>query len=424
MDTIFALSSGAPPAAIAVIRISGPAARGALETLAGKVPLPRRLELARLRDSSGGLLDRALVSFFPASGSVTGEDLAELHLHGGRAVIAAVEGALAAITGLRRAEPGEFTRRALANGKIDLAEAEGLADLLMAETEIQRRVALGQAGGLLSRKVEAWRERGLALSAGLEAVLDFDDEDDVAVLPAQFAMGLLALSEEMEAALAAPSAEKLREGYRIAIAGPPNAGKSTLFNALLGSEAAIATPFAGTTRDVIERPVAIEGVPITLVDMAGLHDATSDPVEAIGIERAREELLRADLVLWLGPEGEGPPGCWEVAGQCDRADAPAKANARFEISAVTGEGIEQLIEAMVEQARSGLPAPGEAVLNQRQRILVRRASTALGEATSVSDHLIVAEHLRVARAAFDALLGRTATEDVLDAIFGRFCIGK
>ena len=292
MDTIFALSSGSPPAAIAVVRISGPQAQDALRALAGEVPELRQLQLANLRGRSGELLDRGLVVFFPASGSVTGEDLAELHLHGGRTVVAAVERALGELPGLRRAEAGEFTRRALAHGKIDLAEAEGLADLLSAETELQRRIALGQVGGLLSRKVEDWREQLLVLSAQLEAVLDFDDEDDVAVLSPQFTLGLEALARDVSAALSVPAAEKLREGFRIAIAGPPNAGKSTLFNRLLGSEAAIATPVAGTTRDVIERPVAVEGVPLTLVDMAGLHDATNDAVEVIDIARARAELDR------------------------------------------------------------------------------------------------------------------------------------
>jgi len=424
MDTIFALSSGSPPAAIAIVRISGPGACQALKELVGQVPPPRSLKLANLHDAEGELLDRALVAFFPASGSVTGEDLAELHLHGGRAVIIAVENALAKLPDLRAAEPGEFTRRALMNGKIDLAEAEGLADLLTAETEIQRRVALGQAGGLLSRRVEAWREEVLALSASLEAVLDFDDEDDVASLPDGFFQQLQRLAADMGSALDAPSAEKLREGFRIAIAGPPNAGKSTLFNALLGSEAAIATPIAGTTRDVIERPVSIDGVPLTLVDMAGLHDVTLDPIEAIGIERARKELQFADLVLWLGLEGQGPPGCWEIAAQCDLADWVRKPGAKFTISAVTGEGLAALVRSIVDVARSSMPVPGQAVLNRRQRGLIQEAKSDLALASEDFDHLIVAENLRSARAAFDALLGRTSTEDVLDAVFGRFCIGK
>ncbi len=276
----------------------------------------------------------------------------------------------------------------------------------------------------MSRKVEDWREQVLSLSAQLEAVLDFDDEDDVAVLSPRFSAILGTLSTEIGIALDMPEAEKLREGFRIAIAGPPNAGKSTLFNTLLGYEAAIATPIAGTTRDVIERPVSIEGVPITLVDMAGLHDATTDAVEAIGIERARAELSRADLVLWLGPEGEGPVGSWEISAQADRDGAVIKSGARFTISAATGAGIESLMNALVEAARSALPAPGETVLNRRQRMLVERAHSALAEADSAQDPLIVAEHLRSVRVAFDALLGRTSTEDVLDAIFGRFCIGK
>lgn len=423
MDTIYALSSGSPPAAIAVVRISGPAAAVALEALAGRVPEPRRLEFAALRDGEGALLDRALVAFFPADGSVTGEDLAELHLHGGRAVVSAVERALGEMPGLRKADPGEFTRRAFANGRLDLAEAEGLADLLSAETELQRRIALGQAGGALSRQVETWRDDVLGLSAQLEAVLDFSDEDDVAVLPAAFSGALETLSGAIAAALSAPAADKLREGFRVAVAGPPNAGKSTLFNRLLGVEAAIATSIAGTTRDVIERPVAIAGMPLTLVDMAGLHDDTTDEVEAIGIARARDELARADLVLWLGAEGEGPEEAWEIAAQCDREQG-AKAAPMFAISAVTGEGIDGLVSAMVETARAALPSPGQTVLNHRQRDLVARAHSSLEDAAGATDPLIAAEGLRSTRVAFDALLGRASTEDVLDAIFGRFCIGK
>jgi tRNA modification GTPase len=224
MDTIFALSSGSPPAGIAVVRVSGPMAGSALEALTGRLPEPRRATRAKFRGPTGGLLDDGLALWFPGPGTATGEDLAELHLHGGRAVVAAVEAALAAAPGLRRAEPGEFTRRAFANGRIDLAEAEGLADLLAAETEIQRQAAIALAGGALSRRVEGWRERLLALSARLEAALDFEDEADVGLLPPTFAGAVGDLAKALEEALTAPSAETLREGYRVAFAGPPNAG--------------------------------------------------------------------------------------------------------------------------------------------------------------------------------------------------------
>lgn len=424
IDTIFALSSGAPPAAIGVVRISGPQAGAALTALGGRLPEPRRAALMRVRDGEGRVLDEALVLWLPGPRTETGEDTAELQCHGGRAVIAAVEGALARLPGLRRALPGEFTRRAFANGKIDLAEAEGLADLLEAETELQRFSAQALAGGALSRQVEGWRESLLVLSASVEAVLDFADEDDVAVLPADFALRIAALHEAISAALSRPRAEMLREGFRVVIAGPPNAGKSTLFNCLVESEAAIATPIAGTTRDVLTRPVAIAGVPFLFADTAGLHDGVDDVVEAIGIERALEALDRADLVLWLGPEGAGPPAAWEIEAQADRADHPVKRAPRHRISAKSGQGIDALRVDLVDAARSALPRPGELALNERQHNLLGEARTALAEAREQDNPLLLAECLRMARQSFDSLLGRTATEDMLDALFGRFCIGK
>lgn len=423
-DTIFALSSGAPPAAIGVIRISGPHAGEALARLAGKLPEPRRAAAVRLRDAAGAPLDRALALWLPGPGTATGEDVAELHCHGGRAVIAAVEAALAALPELRRATPGEFTRRAFANGRIDLAEAEGLADLLSAETELQRRSALAMAGGAFSRQVGDWRERLLAASAAVEAVLDFADEDDVAVLPGDFAARLDALCGEIAEWLSRPRAEALREGFRVVLAGPPNVGKSTLFNALVENEAAITAPIAGTTRDVLTRPVAIAGVPFLFADTAGLREEAGDPIEAIGVERARGELERADLVFWLGEEGRGPPAAWEIEPQIDRDGHSAKCAARHRVSAVTGEGIGALRDDLVRTARAALPRPGEAALNARQHRLLSEAERALGDAGHAADPLLVAENLRLARVAFDALLGRTTTEDMLDALFGRFCIGK
>ena len=423
-DTIFALSSGAPPAAIAMLRISGAQAGAALTALAGRLPPERRAVAATLRDSAGAVLDQALVLWLPGPGTATGEDTAELHCHGGRAVIGSVEAALAALPGLRRADPGEFTRRAFTNGRIDLAEAEGLADLLSAETELQRQSAMAMAGGEFSRQVEEWREAVLGQSAAIEAVLDFGDEDDVAELPGDFAGQLGRLEAALNLWLDRPRAEALREGFRVVIAGPPNAGKSTLFNVLVEAEAAIATPIPGTTRDVLTRPVAYAGLPFLFADTAGLHDAVEDVVEAIGIERALEALDRADLVLWLGPEGQGPPGAWELAAQIDRSSADAKRAPRHRISALSGSGIDALRADLIETARGALPKPGEAALNERQHRHLRAAVHALSAARHEADPLLVAEALRLTRVSFDALLGRTTTEDMLDTLFGRFCIGK
>ncbi len=424
MSTIFALSSGAPPAAIGVLRISGPDAGAALTALTGSLPPARQASLRTIRDAGGAVLDSALVLWFPGPGSATGEDCAELHCHGGRAVIRAIEMALAAIPGLERAAPGAFTRRAFANGRIDLAEAEGLADLLSAETELQRRAAQAQAGGALSRAVGAWRDAVLRLSAMVEASLDFSDEDDAATLGANFAQEAGALARSLQEGLDRPAAERLRDGLRVVLAGPPNSGKSTLFNALVESEAAIVSPIAGTTRDAIERPIAIDGVPFVLVDTAGVRGEAGDTIEAIGIARAGEEMDRADIVLWLGPEGDGPAGAWEIEGRCDAPDHTAKVAPRFRVSAVHGTGLTDLSGALAETGRGMLPKPGESAINRRQRSLVEDAMAAILEAAATHDPLIAGECLRTARHAFDQLLGNTATDDMLDALFGRFCIGK
>lgn len=423
-DTIFALSSGRPPAAIAVVRISGPAAFDALAALGGTLPSPRRACLRVLRDpASGDVLDRALVLALPGPDNATGEDCAELHLHGGRAVIAAVERALAALPGLRRAEAGEFTRRAFANGRLDLAEAEGLADLLAAETDLQLRNAQALAGGALSRAVDGWLERLLGLSALVEASLDFADEDDVDTLPPDLAGGIRSLADDLAEWLAVPRAETLREGYRVVIAGPPNAGKSSLFNALIDEEAAIATPIAGTTRDVLTRSVAIAGVPFTFTDTAGLRGETTDPVEAIGIERAWDVIASADLVLWLGGEGEGPPEAIEVDAMSDLIRSRKSAGSWL-VSALTGEGIADMRAELTRRAAAALPKVGQVAVSKHQGHLLGQGEQALRTAAGEHDALIVAENLRLARIAFDRLTGRAAPEDMLDALFGRFCIGK
>lgn len=423
IDTIFALSSGSPPAAIGIIRISGSRAGEALRRLTGTLPEPRRAALATVRDGAREALDQALVLWFPAPATATGEDLAEIHCHGGRAVVSAIESALAGLDGLRRAGPGEFTRRAFANGRIDLAEAEGLADLLGAETELQRRAAMAAVEGGLSRKVEKWRQRVLALSAEVEAVLDFADEDDVAGFGDDFGARATALEGELREWIDAPSAERLRDGVRVVFAGPPNSGKSSLFNALLDEGVAIVSPEAGTTRDVIERPVALGCAPFVLVDTAGLRGDGAGEVEAIGIGKALREIERADIVLWLGTEGRGPAGAIEIAAKADLPGA-GKSAASHAVSAVTGAGVEPLLRELVARAGELLPKPGLPALNARQRAVVRDAAEALRALEEIGEPLIVAERLRQTRRAFDRLLGCDSTEEMLDALFGRFCIGK
>ena len=432
-DTIFALSSGAPPAAIAVIRISGPGAGQAVRQLAGRLPPPRRASLATLRHPvDGAELDRALLLWFPGPATATGEDLAEMHLHGGRAVVRAVERALATLPGLRLAAPGEFTRRALSHGRIDLAEAEGLGDLLSAETEGQRRSAVAMAGGALSRAVEVWQERLLALSARVEALLDFADEDDVDADAADIARlldGAAALCDEWRTWLARPRTERLRDGITVAIAGPPNAGKSTLLNHLAQREAAIVSPLAGTTRDIIEVPIAIAGIPYRFADTAGLHDGGDDVIEAEGMARARRWLATSDLLLWLGDAADAPvhPRLARVAAQADRAAqvagwADRAASADIILSARTGEGMDQLHAWLNESARLILPVEGEVALNQRQADALASAADSL--AGEERDLILIAERLRAARVAIDGITGRAGTEAMLDALFGRFCIGK
>lgn len=374
------------------------------------------------------LLDRALVLLFPSPNSATGEDLAEFHLHGGRAVVDAVLRALGTIDGLRPAQPGEFTRRAFEHGRIDLAEAEGLADLLRAETEGERRNALALAGGALSRMVEAWLARLLMLSARAEAVLDFSDEGEVGEegdpeLPAEIA----ALAAEMGAILARPGVERLRDGVRVALAGPPNSGKSTLLNALAGRDAALVSPIPGTTRDSIEAPVAIGGIPFLLTDLAGLRDDIDDTIEAMGIERARRIAGAADLILWLGDEPPPPElkNAVRIHARCDepgRSRSPA--GAEVTLSAVTGEGVGSLLALLLDRAKAIMPAEGELALTRRQRDLVGRCVERLAEAEMELNPLLLAEQLRSARAMLDLLTGRAGTEEMLDALFGAFCIGK
>lgn len=423
-DTIFAVSSGSAPAAIGIIRVSGPSSATALARLAGREFEPRRATVARLRARDGGLLDEAMVLWFPGPSTATGEDLVELHCHGGRAVLDAVCRELGSIEGLRPAEEGEFTRRAFANGRMDLAQAEALADLLEAETELQRASAIANVSGALSKQVANWREELLRLSAQVEAALDFSDEDDVEPLPDGFTWNLDGLIKSIEEQLDGPRSERLGEGFRVVLAGPPNAGKSTLFNALVESDAAITSSIAGTTRDAIERSVAIHGVPFTFVDTAGLRSGSEDEIEQVGIERAKAYLERADTILWLGPEGDGPQNSWEIAARSDADDFTTKQSARFNVSAFTGEGLPNLKSALVSEAREKLPKPGELAINQRQHERLVDAAAALRVVVGQEDLLLIGEGLRQARVAFDRLIGQATTEDMLDALFGRFCIGK
>jgi tRNA modification GTPase len=425
-DTIFALSSGNPPAAIAVVRISGDGADPALRALAGSLPEPRRAAVRELRDPvSGETLDRGLVLRFPGPSSATGEDMIELHLHGGRAIVSAILGALASMDGLRAADRGEFTRRAFENGRIDLTEAEGLADLLVAETQSQRRASLALAGGALSRRVSEWQDRLLRLSAQLEAVLNFSDEGEVAEeLPASWQQELDQLLLEIRNALLIPPVERLRDGIRVVIAGPPNAGKSSLLNWLAGRRAAITSAIAGTTRDLVEAPTAIAGQPFLLVDTAGLRDSR-DEIEAEGVQRARESLAAADLILWLGAPEDCPDRERSIVVQSKIDLQPAHpGGSDVAVSSETGEGMELLVALLIDRARSLLPQEGDIAINARHRLALRDTAAHLKETRASPDLLIASEGLRLARAALDRLTGRSGVENMLDALFGSFCIGK
>lgn len=425
-DTIFALSSGLPPAAIAIVRISGSRAGDALRalTLGKALASPRQANYIRLYNpATGGLIDHALTLWFPGPASATGEDLAELHLHGGRAVVAAALAALDGLSGLRAAVAGEFTRRAFENGRIDLAEAEGLADLLAAETESQRQAALLLSEGGLGKSVAGWQSRLIRIAATVESELDFSDEDDVGDNGGR-AHELALLADELRAALASPAAERLKDGLRVVIAGPPNAGKSSLFNCLVEREAAIVADIAGTTRDRIEANVAIAGVPLILIDTAGLRDDTDDQIEAMGMARTADALKEADIIIWLGPADEAPAGALIVAPKADINIGVTAIAPILPLSVVTREGVAALRDAIVTRARALLPRPGTIALNQRHRQLIGLVVEEIGEAAQRNDLLLVAEHLRRARGALDAITGKAGVEDMLDALFGQFCIGK
>ena len=424
MSTIVALSSGRPPAAIGVVRVSGPVAFAAATALVGPLPTPRRASLRVARDESGATLDRMLVIGFPATSSATGEDLVELHCHGGRATIDAVIRAVLRHGGVRRAEPGEFTRQALTNGRIDLAQAEGIADLVEAETEAQRRVALSASEGQVSRAIRGWMAGVAALSAQVEAVLDFIDEDDVARdtrLLSRARRDASTLRAEIEGVLAAPPVERVRDGLRVVIAGPPNSGKSTLLNLLSQSDAAIVSPIAGTTRDRIEVPVRRGDIAYRLTDTAGLR-ATVDPIEGIGVARANDAVDSADVLVWLGDDA--PPrqkAIWVHA----RADLPERSampvGCDIAVRSDRAESVEYLWDVIAQRARALIPALDDIPLHEHQREACAMAAENLDLS---ADPVIAGEQLRLARRALARVLGIDATETMLDTLFSRFCIGK
>ena len=434
-QTIFALSSGRPPAAISIVRVSGPEAGSVLTALAGKIPAPRMATRALLRDAGQRPIDDAVVLWFPAPASATGEDVAEFHVHGGRAVLAALFAALSAFENVRAAEPGEFTRRAFENGKLDLTEAEGLDDLIHADTDRQRRQALRQLKGLLGDRARNWRAQIIEAAALIEAGIDFSDEADVpAELIAPAIAKIKTLLGEIEEVLAAQGrSERLRDGLVVAIAGPPNVGKSTLMNQLARREVAIVSPHAGTTRDVIEVQLDLDGYPVTVIDTAGIRE-TEDPVEQEGVRRARARAAEADLVLWLADAEhetglhEGAAPVWMVRNKIDLdAHRPDAGAFDFEISASRGDGIGELISALVGFAQNYFGSgEGGLISRERQRQLLQQTAASLQRSIDAIDEgeEFVAEDLRAAADCLGRLLGRVDVEDILDKIFRDFCIGK
>jgi tRNA modification GTPase len=447
-DTIFAVASGAGRAAIAVMRVSGPASAAVLRALGGRLPAARRASLRRLRDAAGVALDDALVLWLPGPGSYTGEDAAELHLHGGRAVVEGVAEALVAL-GARPAEAGEFTRRAFLNGRMDLVEAEAVGDLVEAETFAQRAQALRQLDGALGAVYRGWGERLRVLVAQQEALIDFPDED-LPVETEALALGeLAALAREIGAHLDdGRRGERLREGLVFAVTGPPNVGKSSLVNALAEREVAIVAATPGTTRDALETRVVLGGVPVMLVDTAGLRE-TGDAVEAEGVRRALARAAAADLVIVVGEVGEGSDRPWGVdpspqppptggggvdaigplasmllvANKIDLGGTvPADA---LGISVRTGAGMEVLRARLAGEARALTDAAGPPPLTRaRHRAALREAAACLARAAEADLPELRAEDLRLALRALGRITGQVGVEDLLDTIFRHFCIGK
>lgn len=431
IDTIFALSSGTLPSGVALVRVSGPRVRFVLETTVGTVPPPRFAVLRTLANFEGEPLDRALVLFFPGPASFTGEDVAEFHLHGGRAVVARFLAFLASIAGLRLAEAGEFTRRAFENGQMDLTEAEGLADLIAAETEAQRRMALRQAGGAFRAKAEDWRRRLVELRALVEAELDFSDEDDVPEdASAEVISGVEALRIELDRELEAGNrGERIRDGFEVVVLGPPNAGKSSLVNVLAERDVAIVTDIPGTTRDLLEVHLNLDGYAVTLVDTAGLRHGT-DAIEVEGIRRGKKRATGADLILWLDEEGDGAPSDVVELGRPilsirTKGDLSSNESGSATISILDRTSIDQLIASLSREAAARLGGESPLVSRARQRDCMYQAVDALSRAEARGlPSEIVADCLREAGEALGRLTGRIDVEEVLGSIFSTFCIGK
>ena len=448
-QTIFALSSGRPPSAISIVRVSGPQAGTALASLAGELPMPRMAARRLLRDANQQPIDDAVVLWFPGPASATGEDVAEFHVHGGRAVLAALFAALSALDDVRAAEPGEFTRRAFENGKLDLTEAEGLDDLIHADTDRQRRQALRHLKGLLGEKARDWRAQIIEASALIEAGIDFSDEGDVPaelIAPALTKIKTL-LGEILEVLAAQGRSERLREGLVVAIAGPPNVGKSTLMNQLARREVAIVSPHAGTTRDIIEVQLDLDGYPVTVIDTAGIRE-TDDPVEQEGVRRARARAAEADLVLWLVDaqheerRNDGAAPVWMLRNKIDldalaidarNPSQPAtvwqqrEGLADLGISASRGDGIPELIAALIAFAQDYFGSgEGGLIGRERQRKLLQETADSLQRCISAigEGEELAAEDLRIAAHSLGRMLGRVDVEDILDVIFRDFCIGK
>ncbi|WP_127901343.1 tRNA uridine-5-carboxymethylaminomethyl(34) synthesis GTPase MnmE [Solirhodobacter olei] len=429
MDTIYALASARGKAGVAVLRISGPAAFAAAKALAGALPPPRQAGLRRLNDAGGEMLDEALVLTFAEGASFTGEPVVELHLHGSPAITAAVLGALGQDPGLRLAEPGEFTRRALENGRLDLAQVEGLADLIEAETEAQRRQAQRVLSGAVGQRAEDWRRRLIRAAALLEATIDFADEDvPVDVTPEVLELIDGVAAELVREAEGASVSERIRDGFEVAIVGRPNAGKSTLLNALAGREAAITSEFAGTTRDVIEVRMDLTGLPVTVLDTAGLR-STEDAVETIGVARAVDRARQADLRIFLCDEAGLPDELSPVAGDLIvQGKADVFPGDGLRISGKTGQGVGELI-ARISEALATRAAGAATITRERHRLAVIRAIGAMESARlevleGQGRAELAAEALRGAIRALDSLVGRVDVEHLLDEIFASFCIGK
>jgi tRNA modification GTPase len=429
-DTIFAVASGAGRAAIAVLRISGPASGALLDTLGGARPAPRRASLRRLRDAAGDVLDQAMVLWLPGPGSYSGEDSVELHLHAGQAVVAGVADALVQL-GARPAEPGEFTRRAFLNGRMDLIEAEAVGDLVAAETAEQRRQALRQLDGALGDLYRGWATRLRLMLAEQEALIDFPDEDLPPETEAAMLAELAALREAMGRHLDdGRRGERLRGGLIFAVTGPPNVGKSSLVNALAGRDVAIVSASPGTTRDPLETRLELGGVPVTLVDTAGLRE-TGDAVEAEGVRRARARAASADLVVSVhdiraGIGDASAPGCVREVRVANKADLGGCAPERsLAVSATTGAGLDALLARLAVEARALTDAAGPPPLTRsRHRAALREAVERLAGAREAAWPELRAEDLRLALRALGRATGEVGVEDILDTIFSRFCIGK